>query len=68
MDKSITNAESHTRANIDSDHYPLVINTRIKLKATPKGGKPRPVYKKCDDRQNSDLNYEPCSTIHEETQ
>ena len=59
----ITNVESDTRANIYSDHSPLTLTTNIKLKAIPKGGKSRPMYKPCNPTQNNDLNYELWNTI-----
>ena len=33
----IINAETHTTANIHSDHYPVAFRTRIKLKSIKKG-------------------------------
>ena len=55
---TITNAETHTRANINSDHFPLVFNTRIKLKQLGKGGQGRAVYRQCDSTQQDNLNYD----------
>ena len=63
---SITNAESDTRANLHSDHFPVHFTIRIRLKQTPKGGKTRPQYRQCDGIQQDDLNYELWNTIPEE--
>ena len=60
---SITGVESQTRANIQSDHFPLVFTTRIRLKQIGKGGEPRPIYKPGDSTQQEDLNYELWNTI-----
>ena len=45
---SITNAESDTRANINTDHFPLIFVTGIKLKNIKARGKGRPMYKPCN--------------------
>ena len=63
---SITDIESHTRANIHSDHFPLVFTIRIRLKQISKGGKPRPIYTQCDSTQQEDLNYALWNTIPED--
>jgi hypothetical protein len=65
---SITNAETHTRANINSDHFPLVFTIRLKLRHMNKGGKTRPQYKPCDSTQQDDLNYELWNAIPENTE
>jgi len=44
---SVTNVESDTQANINSDHYPLTIDIKAKLKAIQNGGKMRC---RCDKR------------------
>ena len=55
---AITNIESDTRANLHSDHFPLLFTIKAKLTHIPKGGKTRPIYKPCDSTQQDDLNYE----------
>ena len=34
--KSVINAESNTKANLNTDHYPVIATIRIKLRATTK--------------------------------
>ena len=63
MENSITNTESDTRANLNTDHFPLIFATRIKLKSMKAGGKGRPMYKPCNENENSDLNYELWNSI-----
>jgi hypothetical protein len=58
-----TDVESQTRANIHSDHFPLVFTIRIRLKQIGEGGEPRPIYKPCGSTQQEDLNYELWNTI-----
>jgi hypothetical protein len=60
---SITDVESDTRANLNTDHFPFSFTIRIKLKQIQKEGKPRPVYKPCDSTQQDDLNHELWSAI-----
>ena len=60
---SMTNTESDTRANLNTDHFPSYFTIRIRLKQISKGGKPRPQYRQCDSTQQDDLNYELWNTI-----
>ncbi len=65
MEKSITNIESHTRANINTDHFPLVFTIRLRLKHMNKGGKTRPIYKPCTSTQQNDINHDLLNTTPE---
>ena len=60
---SITDIESDTRANLNTDHFPLYFTIRVKLKQIQKGGQARPIYRQCDSIQQDDLNYELWNTI-----
>ena len=54
---SVTNAESDTKANVNTDHYPVTMRIRIKLKAnTTPTGKGRERYEKCNEEQNEEYN------------
>lgn len=53
-------AESDTKANIDSDHYPRTADLRMKLKAIKSKQKNRPKYDKCDELRREQLN----TTLH----
>ena len=53
----VTNAESDTTANIHTDHYPVWIKFRMKLKAeTTKKHKQRDKYDKCTEEQRGTTN------------
>jgi hypothetical protein len=53
-----TDAESHARANIRTDHYPPAFKTRIKRTQIKKGCKSRPMYRPCDSTQQADISHE----------
>ena len=48
---TVTNAESDTCANINTDHYPVVVDIRIRLRKIEKGGEGRKRYKQCSPEQ-----------------
>ena len=53
---SITDAESDTGANIDTDHYPVTGTIRIKLRGKKIGGEKRHRYMECSREQRTELN------------
>ena len=50
------NVESDARANIDSDHCPVITKLKIKLKAIQNAAKHRPKYGICTEQTKNDLN------------
>jgi len=54
---TVMNAESDTKANINSDHFPVKALIRIKLRRDDnKGGPGRDRYKKCTEEQHIQIN------------
>ena len=53
---SILDTESYPKANINSDHYPLVAKVRIKLKATYQTKARRIKFQKCSKEEQLNLN------------
>ena len=50
---SVQNAETDTQANIDTDHYPLTLTIKIRLKAVrPAQQLARAKYKECNPQEN----------------
>ena len=46
---TVTNTESDTQANIKTDHYPLIITIRAKLKKIVSHKLRRQKYRQCSD-------------------
>ena len=53
---TIRNAHSNMRAGVDTDHFPLQIQIRIKLKAEYGKRNVKPKYEPCSDTQRKELN------------
>ena len=53
---SVRNVESDSRANIHTDHFPVIADIVLKLKKQYSHGKTRHRYKKCDEEQRTRLN------------
>ena len=53
---TVKDAESDTKANIDSDHYPVTNTIQTKLTAQKKTGEGRNRYMKCSTAQNAETN------------
>ena len=56
MEKSVKNMESDTKANIDSDHYPVIGTFKTKLRGTSTLGKHRCRYEKCTEEEMHKMN------------
>ena len=62
---NIKNAESDTDANIDSDHYPVIVEIRVKLKAIHVARRNRPKYDICTETQRQHVNRRLRETLEE---
>jgi endonuclease/exonuclease/phosphatase family metal-dependent hydrolase len=53
---AIKDAESHSMANIDSDHYPVAARISIKLKAIRQDHRSRMIFQECNKEENEHIN------------
>ena len=53
---SISNTESDTKANIDTDHFPVIATVKLKLRKQTTHGKTRDRFKLCTVEQNTSIN------------
>ena len=56
MENGITDIETDVYANIPSDHFPMIINFRFKLKGIHRFSKTRDKYAECTKEQREALN------------
>ena len=53
---AVKNLEADTKANVSSDHYPIVIEACVKLKAMQSSNRTRPKYKECNEEKRQHFN------------
>ena len=53
---TVTNAEADSKANIATDHYPVIMEIAMKLKAKNKIAKPRKRYRQQTAEENEEFN------------